>query len=533
MTNQIDVLVVGAGPVGLFCANELIRHGLNCRIVDKKSGLSVKSKALGIHIRTLDVFADCGFLDEVLAQGHQVKGVIFKSKGKELIHASFEDIEASRHYLIDLPQNKTETILYQELQKKGLDVEWNTELADFSQAEEKIKAIVKKADEKTETIEADWLIACDGAHSTIRKQTKADFKGAEYNKNWWLADLFIDWDVPGDYMAIYVSEKGPLACFPMGNKRYRLVMTAPEGATKDPSMEDMKKAFEERCSDKAKLSDPIWLSQFFIHHRQIEQYRHNRIFFAGDAAHIHSPMGGQGLNTGIQDIYNLVWKLALVQKKQANPKLLDSYQIERHPVGENVLKKTDVMTRMILLKNSFAVSLRNYIAKMLLSFKPVKRIFMKDMAELTISYAKSPIVTENGRISTIKAGTYCPELLFIEPATRASISSFDILKGTKHHLLLFSGLNQKPEPLIELATKLTHRYPEVLTTHLILSQPGDEKGWPGPIWHDEGQKVHKKLALNDPALIFIRPDKYVGLIQNPVKEKELFNYLENWLSANH
>ncbi|WP_020424300.1 FAD-dependent monooxygenase [Legionella tunisiensis] len=339
--NRLDVLVVGAGPVGLFCANELTRHGIPCRIIDKKAELSDKSKALGIHIRTLDVLEDCGFIDEILAQGLKVEGALLKAHEKLLVDVDFSLVEGDRHYLVDLPQDKTERILHAGLVTKGLQVEWQTELTGIEQAANHTIATLKRADGSSEQVNAAWIIACDGSHSTLRHLVNADFLGATYKEVWWLADLHIDWNLPKNKMAIFVSHHGPMAAFPMGEKRYRLVLVAPEGSSIDatPTIQDIEQAFKQRSAENATLSDPIWLTQFGIHHRQIQQYRYGRLFFAGDAAHIHSPMGGQGLNTGIQDIYNLIWKLTLVQKGLAQDSLLDSYHKERYPIGKGVLKK--------------------------------------------------------------------------------------------------------------------------------------------------------------------------------------------------
>lgn len=336
----LDVLIVGAGPVGLFCANELSRQGLNCRLVDKKTTLSDKSKALALHIRTLDLIKDCGFLDEILLEGHQVDGIMFKSNGKELIHATFNALKVDRPYVIDLPQSKTEHILFQNLIKKGIQVEWETELTAVQQEHDFNLATLKHSDGRDEEVKASWIIACDGSHSTLRKLVKAEFVGSSYKQTWWLADVRIDWALPENKILLYVSEKGPAACFPMGDKRYRLVMTAPEKIMhQEPTMENIEQTFKARCSDNVLLSDPHWISQFGIDHKQIQNYRYGRIFFAGDSAHVHSPMGGQGMNTGLQDIYNLAWKLALVHKGLAKESLLDSYHKERHPIAAEVLKK--------------------------------------------------------------------------------------------------------------------------------------------------------------------------------------------------
>lgn len=524
--DNIDVLIVGAGPVGLFCANELIRHGLTCRIIDKKAHISDKSKALGLHIRTLDVMEDCGFIDEVLKQGHPVLGACVKLNGKPLAEVTFNEVNSDRHYLIDLPQDKTEAILNESLKTKGCEVEWESELTHLNQSPTEITATVKKPNNKVELLNATWLIACDGAHSTVRHQMNAEFKGSAYQQTWWLADLLVDWQVPDNLMAIYITNKGPLACFPMGDRRYRIVMTAPQNSTAEPSLSDITQEFHQRSSDNANLSDPIWITPFTIHHRQIQEYRYDRVFFAGDAAHIHSPMGGQGLNTGIQDIYNLVWKLALVSKAQAKSDLLDSYQAERYPIGHEVLKKTDAMTRMILLTNPFACWLRNTFMKVLMSFNSIKNAMATDLAELDISYAKSPIVFQSGSVKQLKAGTYLSDFALTDWTSKKVFSSKSIIQGTFHHLFLFSGSNAKKYgDLLRLVEELAAKYTNSLQIHLVMAYQPANISSKINTWFDDKQQVHQQFKIKQPTLILVRPDKYIGVLQQPVNKKVLEKHL--------
>ncbi|BCA94510.1 hypothetical protein TUM19329_08710 [Legionella antarctica] len=523
--NNIDVLIVGGGPVGLFCANELLRHGLSCRIIDKKKTISDKSKALGIHIRTLDVLDDCELIDEFLKQGQQVIGAIFKSRGKTLFHVNLKEIEASRHYLIDLPQNQTETILHQHLQNRGIQVEWETELTHVTQTETEISATVIKSGQ-SEFIKARWLIACDGAHSTVRHQVDGKFKGSSYQQTWWLADLLVDWTVPEDQMAIFISSKGPLACFPMGNKRYRLVMTAPKDNTLSPSIDDIDRVFKERSSDPAILSNPFWITPFSIHHRQIQQYRYDRIFFAGDAAHIHSPMGGQGLNTGIQDIYNLVWKLALVEKGKAKPELLNSYHEERFAVGQAVLKKTHIMTRMILLTNPLVTRLRNAFIQFITSFKKIRKMVITDIAELDITYANSSIVHQSGSLKHLKVGIFLPDFQLLDQTTQKMEPVNSIIQGTQHHLIIFSGDDSKRvSEVMNLADSLAELYPHTLQTHLVLQSKLETTNKRLRTWLDEQQHVHQHFGITQPSLLLVRPDKYIGILHSPINQKELYNQL--------
>lgn len=522
--DEVDMLVVGAGPVGLFCANELNRHGLTCRIIEKKAHLSDKSKALGLHIRTLDLFADCGLLDAVLKQGLKVNGVTFKSHNRNLGKLDFTGIEANRHFLIDLPQDKTERILYDALVQKAIQVEWNSELVELLQSENNVSATIKHPDGSEEIIKSRWLIACDGAHSTVRHHCNLEFIGAEYHQNWWLADLLIHWDQPQDQMVIYPSKYGPLACFPMGDKRYRLVLTAPPDDNRDPELSDIEAAFHERAKDDAVLSDPVWITKFYIHHRQIQTYRHGRIFFAGDAAHIHSPMGGQGLNTGLQDVYNLVWKLALVQKKQAKSWILDSYHLERYPVGHQVLKDTDKMTRMILLKNPLLIKIRNVFMSFLLSFAFVRHSLASKIAELKISYAKSPIVSDLGHNHHLKAGTFLIDFNLTSLHDRSVQSLSEIVQGTKHHLFIFVGQAGHPEShLVETAKRIKSNFADLIDVHLVVNQSIDVVN--DNIWLDE-ERVQEVKKIERPTVVLLRPDKYIGYTQAPVVEDNLVAYLE-------
>ncbi|KTC78184.1 FAD-dependent monooxygenase [Legionella brunensis] len=528
MAEKLEVLVVGAGPVGLFCANELRRHGLHCRIIDKKNALSDKSKALAIHIRSLDVMEDCGFINEIVTQGHQIDGAICQSADQQLFDIDFVQLEANRHFFIDLPQNQTEHILYGGLVNKDLHVEWETELTGIEQTPEGVIAVLKRQDGSSATLQSSWIIACDGSHSTMRELVKAQFIGDAYKQTWWLADIFIDWNLPNNKMAMFISREGPLACFPIGEKRYRIVMTAEEKISHvDPTMADIERVFKRRCHVPAVLSNPLWLSQFGIAHRQIDHYRHGRIFFAGDAAHVHSPMGGQGLNTGIQDIYNLVWKLALVQKGLAREDLLESYHLERHPIGEAVLKKTGFMTQMIMLRNPFLVFMRNHFLKFVTSFNFVKKYVATDLAELAISYAQSPIVKKFGEKTAFKIGEFPTDFHLIDQQTKEIKSLYEIIRGTMHHLFLFAGKDGLHlSTLLKTASLMNQHFTPILKTHLVLTHENEIPS-ANSVFFDQGQTVHQRFSIHETTALLIRPDKYIGLTQCPVNQDELIHYMDN------
>ncbi|STX50389.1 FAD dependent oxidoreductase [Legionella busanensis] len=526
----IDALVVGAGPVGLFCANELSRHGVSCRIIDKKSTLSDKSKALAIHIRTLETFEDTSFLNDVLAEGHKVYGVLLKSDNGLLSEINFEKIGSNYNFLIDLPQNKTEDILYKGLCAKNIPLEWQTELISFQEGEPVI-ALVKKANGQTEEIATKWIIACDGAHSTLRHLCNAKFLGAEYKQQWWLADLYAQGDLPEDKIVIYTSLNGPLVCLPMGNKRYRLIMSMPANKQIQPTLEDIITLFNKRSSDEAKLYDPIWLADFSIHHRQIDHYRYSHVFFCGDAAHIHSPMGGQGLNTGIQDVYNLVWKLNLVLKGYARDTLLDSYQIERYPIAKAILKKTDLMTKMISLKSKPLINLRNKLMSKFTSYDFLMSPVVKDLAELNISYAKSPIVSAKGQKTRFHIGEFIPAITLKSLSQRTSKLLETICLGTLHNVFVFlqrKDFNEVEGKLMDL----TQKYKLLLHIHLVLLDSLNISSQLPSIWLDENYIIQDRFNIKNSATMVVRPDKYIGYIESPFNLEHLKDWLESIFNIN-
>ncbi|STX27874.1 FAD dependent oxidoreductase [Legionella beliardensis] len=534
MTQTIDVLIVGAGPVGLFCANELHRQGIRCRIIDKKSALSDKSKALAIHIRTLEVLEDCYFINDFLEKGYKVHGVLIKSNDTVLSEANFEKLGTSYDFLIDLPQSETEQIFYQGLVEKNINVEWQSELISFKEGEP-LLAFVKKADGQTEEIAAKWLIACDGSHSTLRDLCHAQFQGAEYKERWWLADVHMNWTIPENKIIIYVSPNGPLACFPMGNQRYRFVMTAPLNKSDQPTFEDIVDVFNERSSDPGKLFDPAWISAFSIHHRQIDKYRYGHVFFCGDAAHIHSPMGGQGLNTGIQDTYNLAWKLNLVVKGYANESLLDTYHEERHPIAKAVLKKTDIMTKLFTIKNKTLITLRNKIASKLTSYDVITSPILQDLAQLDISYAKSSIVKAHGQKTRFKLGEFIPLLTLKSLRHRKALPLEKICQDTLHHVFVFLKAKEWNESIDKKLMALAKDYQDVLQVHLVITDALTSASELSSVWIDENYILQERFNIKQSATLVIRPDKYIGFIESPFNMEQLETWLETIFSikTNH
>jgi hypothetical protein len=237
-------------------------------------------------------------------------------------------------------------------------------------------------------------------------------------------------------------------------------------------------------------------------------------------------MGGQGLNTGLQDGYNLIWKLALVQKKLAKEDLLDSYHAERFPVGQMVLKKTDMMTKAFIIKNPLLISLRNFIMSKAMSIKGIRKKLAKSMAEVDISYATSPIVSNLGSTKHIKAGNFMVDF-YLRNANKKDLTPLhDIVRGTAHHLLLFAGLHSSDVTnLVDVAKCISDKYPDLIIPEIILCQEQANLDSKATIWIDDQQQVHHLYDIEQPTALLFRPDKYIGLTQTPVDKEALMNYL--------
>ena len=407
-----DVLITGAGPVGLAAAIELARFGLTVRIIDKAPERTDKSKALVVWSRTLELLDRSGCGPALLAAGRICTTANLMSGAKTLAHISFDGVDSRHPYALMIPQSETERVLDEHLQTLGIHVERSVELTAFTQSDSGVTCTLTKPG-ATETHEAAWLLACDGAHSTIRHQLNLPFEGATLPSEWMLADVHLHGMPNPEELHIFLHEAGVLAIFPIGqpgeSPRARVIANLsnahPGQPRPDPTLADTQAILDQRGPGKVTASDPVWLANFGINERKIRDFRVNRIFLAGDAAHIHPPAGGQGMNTGIQDACNLAWKLALVHRGLCKPEpLLGSYSTERSPIAERVLKSTGQLTALGTLHNEALLALRNTAVKLILGFSTPRNAMANQLAELDVAYPESPLNTKG----TPPSGTPTP-----------------------------------------------------------------------------------------------------------------------------
>jgi 2-polyprenyl-6-methoxyphenol hydroxylase-like FAD-dependent oxidoreductase len=467
--NANELLIVGAGPVGLTMATELARYGIPVRIIDRASQATQNSKALVIWSRTLELMDRMGCAREFLDHGLPCRGGAIRSGKKVLGHATFDEIDSPYNFALMIPQSETERLMGAQLARLGVTVERQVELTGFSERADCVEARLRHEDGRQETLTTPWLIGCDGAHSVIRHCAGMEFGGSSQGGDWMLADVRLDGEgsPPRDEVATYLQPEGPFVIFPQPGGRARIVaqlgQTDPTRPRSDPTLQEVQAVADARTGGGFRVSDPIWLTVFRINERKVSAYRQGRIFLAGDAAHIHSPAGGQGMNTGMQDAFNLAWKLAMVIGGSANAALLDSYSPERSAIGEIVLRNATRLTDMATLTEPLAQKARDLALRFLLGLHAVRNRFARAMTEVDLAYSTSAL-----SVGTLGGSRMAPH----EYAGSAPGS------GKTPRFVLFAADQTRAEVF-------TARYPALLEPVSRSSPHGD--------------------------ILVVRPDGYVGL----------------------
>jgi len=397
-TDVLDVLIVGAGPVGLFLANECARRGLRWRILETRAGQSEHSKALAIFPRTLEIFDMAGVVAPFLSAANRVTSVSVTAHGRRLAHMRFAPEESPYSFIAMVPQDVTERLLVEELRRKGGAVEYETTFrsAEPLHGDGGVRVTAERRGEPL-TVTARYVVGCDGAHSALRHLLAIPFEGAVYEDSFMLADVETNETLPADELQLCPSEQGPAAIFPMSATRRRIVATVQQAEGDAPSLDLVRRILRERAPSAIEALALQWSSYFRIHHRHVARLREGRFFLAGDAAHIHSPFGGQGMNTGLHDVWNLSWKLALVLRGRGNDALLDSYGAERLPVIASVIETTHRLTKVMGTPSRLAQALRDAVIPMVSRLAPFQHAFVQRLSELEIAYPDSPIVEGPGR----------------------------------------------------------------------------------------------------------------------------------------
>ena len=496
-----DVLIAGAGPTGLMLANQLGRRGIRVMIVDRHSGPAQQTRAMAVHARTLEIYSRLGIAERALALGRRGNGANMWAAGKLSARIPLGDIGKSVSpfpFVLMLGQDDNERIMGEHLRNWDIAVQWNTELVAFEQAADHVTATLKQPDGTTREVTAAYLAGCDGGHSTVRELCGITFPGAPYEHVFFVADTEATGHMVPEELNVYLWRNGFHLFFPMrGKDRWRVIGILPEKLQDrdDVTFDELSPDIQLEADANLTFKECSWFSTYRIHHRAASKFRDRRCFLLGDAAHVHSPMGGQGMNTGLQDAYNLAWKLALVVEARANETLLDSYEAERLPVARRLLSTTDRAFTMLVSDSWLAELLRTRIiariAAFAMTFERAKRLAFRTISQTGIAYRESPLSQTLVGLpeGAPAAGDRFPWLQLRLRSNGPVEDLFQKIDDTRYNLIVIG----QPAPSTEAA-----ELDGLLTTHVI---PDDA----------HNMQELARVRISGSAFYLLRPDGHVGL----------------------
>lgn len=512
-STKTDVIIIGAGPTGLALACQLIRYGIDFVIVDSKETTTPHSKAIGVQARTLEIYEQIGLADKLISLGQKAEKARMIVSGEVRGEVNFSEIGkgmSAYPYVLIVEQGKHEKLVYESIKSSGRDVRWLTELQSFSQDEEGVTAVIRNAAGESETVKAKFLIGCDGAKSPVRHALGLTFEGSTFERMFYVTDVQIDWEFKNDALMVFLMKNNLLAFFPMvGDNRWRIVGTFPDEFSKDEGevlYEEIEEQIKRDAELKLDITNVNWFATYKVHTRHVNKFSEGRGFLAGDAAHIHTPAGAQGMNTGIQDGYNLAWKLAMVLRGANDKTILDSYNEERLENAKNLLKTTDRFFNLVASPEPILTYLRMhvfpYVAGAAFSIDAVKKFVFPRISQIGINYRHSAMTDQGDSSLDIKAGDRFPYF------TIDGSSIFDRLGEPKFHLLSFSDgqTGQQNE-------SLSAGFKEIVDRHEILIFP----------------RIAEIFGTEKSFNILLRPDNYIATISHDASLAPIENYLKRCL----
>ncbi|MQA96639.1 MAG: monooxygenase [Streptosporangiales bacterium] len=509
MDSEIDVLVVGAGPTGLTLAAWLREFGASVRVVDRGATRVRESRALAVQPRTLEVLRGLGVTEEMVRRGNTAVRIrMHTARGEVEIPAFGSGLrDTAFPYLLFLSQAETEEILGARLAAAGVEVERGTELTGAGEVTGGVRCTLRRSDGASEHVLARYVAGCDGARSTVRRLAGISFPGGAYPQTFLLADLEADGDLAAGVVHAWPSADGLMFLFPLGRPAtWRMLAVREPVGPADPekvTLEELQALADRRTGGTVRLRDPVWSTAFTIGHRLAKRYRRGRFFLAGDAAHVHSPAGAQGMNAGIQDAWNLGWRLGFVTGGDAGPALLDAYETERLPVGRFLLSFTDRATSAALSARPAARLARGRVLPRVLPlaarFAPGRGYAFRIVSQLTVAYRRSPDVAEG--VPRLRRGPVpgarLPDLPVLRDGAYTTIQAE--LTGPYLHLLLCGDAGPARD-----AEALAARYRGVLRVHRLTRD-----AVPGAL-RDAGGHLLRRLGTGGRGVYLIRPDGHVA-----------------------
>lgn len=512
-----DVLIVGAGPTGLMLANQLGRRGVRAMIIDRHSGPAQQSRALGVQARTLEIYAQLGIADKALELGKVGNGANLWARGKRLGQVPLGEagkVVTPYPYILILGQDDNELIMGERLGAWNVQVQWNTELVALDQQAGQVTATLKQLDGSSRKVNAAWVAGCDGARSAVRELNGIEFAGAAYEHVFFVADTVTTGSMVPDEINVYLLKKGFHLFFPMrGKDHWRIVGILPPELRNKPDLkfDEVIPVLRAEADSNLSIGKCSWFSTYRIHHRSAVRFRDRRCFVLGDAAHVHSPMGAQGMNTGLQDAYNLGWKLAMVVKGQADPALLESYEEERIPIARRLLNTTDRGFMLVVSDTWLAGLLRTQIlariASVVMKLKAAQKIAFRTVSQTGIHYRWSRL-SRSAQPSTgaaPRAGDRFPWLHLKFSVDGPIEDSFRKLEDTGFNLILF-GQSAPDVGKLWLG--------DMISVYAVPAGPENDK-----------ELARANIPL--PSFYLVRPDGYIGLCGGRFDGNALARYISD------
>jgi 2-polyprenyl-6-methoxyphenol hydroxylase-like FAD-dependent oxidoreductase len=517
---KTDVIIVGAGPTGLSLAAQLIRYGISFVIFDKKEGVTDLSKALVVHARTLEIYDQLNLAQQAVEGGEVVQKGALLHDGKISAHLDFSDFGGRLSpfpFFLIFEQSKNEHLLYEHLKQMGKDVQWQTEMESLTQDANGVKAVIKNANGQTQIISAQYLVGCDGASSPTRHLLNAKFEGSTYPRLFYVADVDMECETDKHMFNAALGDTSFVLIVPMqGEKQWRLIGNMPEHdyenqVSPEVSYDEVENKVKQLVRRPLDITNVRWFSTYKVHTRHAEKFQYGRCFLAGDAAHVHTPAGGQGMNTGIQDVYNLAWKIAFVLKGYAGDVLLESYNEERLANAKKLLQTTDQFFNVAASEQWYFRFIRNNIlpsvASFVSQFGAAKEFLFPMVSQIGLNYHDSSLSRHDGDSNfDVKAGERMPYFL-VDGA-----SVYNKLRAPKFHLLVFSdGENDYQAFRLELEKE----YNNLIDFNVIPLYP----------------RVVEIFGTNKPFKVLLRPDNYIGFISTDFSLDDFNAYLNAFVRA--
>jgi len=538
MAESTDIIVIGAGPVGLTLAGELLRHGAKVRIVEKNPELCQHPNAAVVHVRTLEILSAMGAVEGFLQQGYALPGMHIRAFGKRIGYVDIGGVDSPYPTARCIGQQYSVALLNQHFEKLGGQVEFQVEATGFEQDTDgvRVKLVHHARKDSEEIAAAKFVVGCEGSASLTRKTLNIDFPGERYlGKEFLQADANVRWTYPHGFGYQFVTDEYILLLFPYDAVGHYRIICARDDHNPDnvepPTLEEMQELMRKVADPCAELYEPRWFNRFRSGHRIATTFRQGRAFLAGDAGHVHVPIGGQGMNYGMHDAFNLAWKLAAVAKGETKPDLLDTYMAERHPADEALIHGTDRAYHLLIEPHAIKTVLMKNVMPALLHLEPLQHQIRNTLAEMNVAYPASPLTEDRGGSHGPVPGDRAPDALLVRMPSRETARLFDVLRDPRWALLLFAGTEPTEHSITALeriSAPLAKTYGARVAIHLVLAETPPvpvHENWAADFLMDREHYVHAKYGVTAPCLYLIRPDWHIAFRGGLDDAKRLDEYL--------